>query len=258
MKRIHLIFALFALIGIQSAKADEGMWMINMITEALEKKMQERGLELSADEIYNADAPGTSVADAIVSMEFGCTGSVISDQGLLITNHHCAYSDIHSLSTPESNYLEDGFWAFDAEEERVIPGKQVYFLKKVIDVTDQVEELKAKHEAQGISAGIRKLSYLMETRYNRQTGCEAWLASMWGGSKYYMALYEVYSDVRLVAAPPVSSAAFGGDIDNWEWPQHKCDFAMYRIYTAPDGSPAAYSSANIPFKPKKKTLNFYS
>ena len=252
MKRIHLIFALFALIGIQSAKADEGMWMINMITEALEKKMQERGLELSADEIYNADAPGTSVADAIVSMEFGCTGSVISDQGLLITNHHCAYSDIHSLSTPESNYLEDGFWAFDAEEERVIPGKQVYFLKKVIDVTDQVEELKAKHEAQGISAGIRKLSYLMETRYNRQTGCEAWLASMWGGSKYYMALYEVYSDVRLVAAPPVSSAAFGGDIDNWEWPQHKCDFAMYRIYTAPDGSPAAYSSANIPFKPKKK------
>ena len=252
MKRIYLIFALFALIGIQSAKADEGMWMINMITEALEKKMQERGLELSAGEIYNADAPGTSLADAVVSLDFGCTGSIISDKGLLITNHHCAYSDIHALSTPECNYLEEGFWAFEAEEEKVIPGKNVFFLKKVIDVTEEVEALKSDLEAQGIATGIRKISYLMEKEYHKKTGYEAWLASMWSGSKYYIALYEVYSDVRLVAAPPVSSAAFGGDIDNWEWPQHKCDFAMYRVYTAPDGSPAEYSSSNIPMKPEKK------
>lgn len=215
--------------------------MINAINEALEKKMQERGLELSAQEIYNADAPGASISDAIVSMEFGCTGSIISDNGLLITNHHCAYSDIHGLSTPENNYLEDGFWAFSAEEERVIPGKKVYFLKKVIDVTQEVEGLKSSLEAQGIGSGIRKLSYVMEKEYAEKTGYEAWLASMWGGSKYYVALYEVYDDVRLVAAPPVSSAAYGGDVDNWEWPQHKCDFAMYRIY-----------KDNVPMKPSAK------
>ena len=133
MKRFYyILFVLAALTGSQNAKADEGMWMINLINDALEKKMQERGLELSADEIYDADAPGASISDAIVSMEFGCTGSIISDQGLLITNHHCAYSDIHGLITPECNYLEEGFWAFSADEERVIPGKRVFFLKKVI------------------------------------------------------------------------------------------------------------------------------
>ena len=253
MKRFYFILiVLTALTGSQNANADEGMWMINVINNALEKKMQERGLELSANEIYNADAPGASISDAVVSLEFGCTGSIISNQGLLITNHHCAYSDIHSLSTPECNYLEEGFWAFNADEERVIPGKKVYFLKKVLDVTEEVEELKASLEAQNIGIGIRKLSYLMEKEYSEETGLEAWLASMWGGSKYYIALYEVFADVRLVAAPPVSSAAFGGDVDNWEWPQHKCDFAMYRVYTAPDGSPAEYSPSNIPMKPAAK------
>ena len=234
------------------AKADEGMWMIHAIDAALEKKMQERGLELSAREIYNADAPGSSVADAVVSMEFGCTGSIISDRGLLITNHHCAYSDIHGLSTPEHNYLEEGFWAMRQEEEVNITGKSVYFLKKVLDVTDEVLKLQADLIAEGKPSGSRRLSHLMEQKYSRETGMEAWLASMWRGSRYYLALYEVYKDVRLVAAPPVSSAAFGGDIDNWEWPQHKCDFAMYRVYTAPDGSPAEYSEDNVPLKPVRK------
>ena len=233
-------------------RADEGMWMIHAIDAALEKKMQERGLELSAREIYNADAPGTSVADAVVSLEFGCTGSIISDQGLLITNHHCAYSDVHKLSTPEHNYLEEGFWAMTSDEEKNIAGKKVYFLKRVLDVTDEVAALEAKMQAEGTPLGSRKLSHLMEKKYSEETGLEAWLASMWRSSKYYIALYEVYSDVRLVAAPPVSAAAFGGDIDNWEWPQHKCDFAMYRVYTAPDGSPAEYSADNIPLQPQKK------
>lgn len=253
MKKIYcIVVSLLALTAGQIARADEGMWMINLINEALEKKMQERGLELSAGEIYNADAPGTSVSDAVVSMAFGCTGSIISDQGLLITNHHCAYGDVHALSTPEHNYLEEGFWAFSADEEVNIKDKTVYFLKKVIDVTEEAEELMESYEAEGKFLGGRKMSYLMETKYGEQTGLEAWFASMWGGSKYYIALYEVYSDVRLVAAPPVSAAAFGGDIDNWEWPQHKCDFAMYRVYTAPDGSPAAYSPDNIPMKPAAK------
>ena len=253
MKKTLLItIILAALTGSQSAIADEGMWMINAIDAALEKKMQERGLELSAREIYNADAPGASVSDAVVSMEFGCTGSMISDQGLLITNHHCAYGDVHALSTPEHNYLDEGFWAMRSEEEVNIKGKSVYFLKKVIDVTEEVEALKIEQRRIGKGDGIRRLSYLMEQKYSKETGLEALLSSMWSGSKYYLALYVVYRDVRLVAAPPVSSAAFGGDIDNWEWPQHKCDFALYRIYTAPDGSPAEYSEENIPMKPAAK------
>lgn len=248
----------FAVIGIMllmfsnMAKADEGMWMINAIDAALEKKMQERGLELSANEIYNADAPGASVADAVVSLDFGCTGSIISDQGLLITNHHCAYGDVHALSTPEHNYLEEGFWAFRSDEEIHIKGKSVYFLKKVLDVTEEVLRMQEEMKTEGRPMGQRKLSFVMEKKYKEETGMETWLASMWKGKKYYMALYEVYTDVRLVAAPPVSAAAFGGDIDNWEWPQHKCDFALYRIYTAPDGSPAEYSEQNIPMKPERK------
>ena len=253
MKRLSLILIILAaLTGSQSAIADEGMWMINAIDAALEKKMQERGLELSAKEIYNADAPGATVADAIVSMEFGCTGSMISDQGLLITNHHCAYGDVHALSTPEHNYLEEGFWAMRADEEVNIKDKSVYFLKRVIDVTDEVHALQEQLIAEGKPSGMRRLSHLMEQKYSKESGLEAWLSSMWRGSKYYMALYEVYKDVRLVAAPPVSSAAFGGDIDNWEWPQHKCDFALYRVYTAPDGSPAEYSEENVPMKPARK------
>ena len=253
MKSIYCIVSVCALLLVGSSlRADEGMWMVNAIDAALEKKMQERGLKLSANEIYNADAEGATIADAIVSMAFGCTGSMISDQGLLITNHHCAYSDVHGLSTPEHNYLEEGFWAMRAEEEVNITGKEVFFLKKVIDVTDEVEKLQKEMESEGKPAGMRKLSFLMEKKYSDQTGLDAWLGSMWRGSKYYMALYEVYKDVRLVAAPPVSSAAFGGDIDNWEWPQHKCDFALYRVYTAPDGSPAEYSSDNIPMKPVTK------
>lgn len=249
--RFTTLCLLAVLAGSWKASADEGMWLIHTINAALEKKMQERGLELSAKEVYNADAPGASVADAVVSMEFGCTGSMISENGLLITNHHCAYGDVHALSTPEHNYLEEGFWALKSEEEVNIRNKSVWFLKKVIDVTDEVEELRRQNETAGTVLGSRKLSYLMEQKYGKGTDLEPWFASMWGGSKYYIALYQVYRDVRLVAAPPVSSAAFGGDIDNWEWPQHKCDFALYRVYTAPDGSSAEYSEENIPYRPER-------
>ncbi len=246
------MIVLAALIGCQNVFADEGMWMIHAIDSALEKKMQERGLELSAGEIYNADAPGATIADAVVSLEFGCTGSIISDKGLMITNHHCAYGDVHALSTQEHNYLEEGFWAMRSDEEVNIKGKSVLFLKRVLDVTDEVIALREEQEKLGKPSGMRRISHLLEKAYKAETGLEALLSSMWDGSKYYMALYEVYRDVRLVAAPPVSSAAFGGDIDNWEWPQHKCDFAMYRIYTAPDGSPADFSEENVPLKPKAK------
>ena len=209
--------------------ADEGMWMVNALSRAIVQNMENEGLKLGPREIYNEDA--VSLKDAIVSLDFGCTGSMVSPEGLLITNHHCAYADVHALSTPEHNYLEEGFFAQTREAEIRIPGKRVYFLKKVLDVTDELEALKEELTNEGKPFGSRKLSHIMETRYSKQTGLEASLSSMWAGSKYYMALYEVYTDVRLVAAPPVSIAAFGGDEDNWEWPQHKCDFAMYRVYT---------------------------
>ena len=249
MKRFIAVFAA-ALVAV-TALADEGMWMVNAIGKALEANMKERGLLLNAKEIYNADAPGAALADAVVSLDFGCTGSVISNRGLIITNHHCAYSDVHALSTAEHNYLEDGFWAMTDAEEIPIPGKSIQFLRRVIDVTEEAQALSDAQQLEGKAMGFRRLSYLMEKKYQEETGLIASLNSMWSGSKYYMALYEEYSDIRLVAAPPVSIAAFGGDIDNWEWPQHKCDFALYRIYTAPDGKPAEYSPQNVPLKPTR-------
>ena len=252
MKKIFLILALGCFLAPLSW-ADEGMWMINGIDKALEKQMKKRGLKLSANEIYNADAEGATISDAVVSLDFGCTGSVISGEGLVITNHHCAYGDVHALSTDEKNYLEEGFWAMSRAEEVPIPGKKMYFLKRVFDVTDEVAQMQEELSRQGKPFGMRKVSFLMEKKYNdNPDGLEASLASMWGGEKYYMMLYKVYSDIRLVAAPPVSISAYGGDIDNWEWPQHKCDFAMYRIYTAPDGTPADYSDANVPLKPEAR------
>ena len=228
MRRI-ILAAVLALLPV-AAFADEGMWMIHAINEALEKKMQERGLQLSAGEIYNADAPGTTVSDAVVSLGFYCTASVISDEGLLITNHHCAYSDLFDLSTPEKNYLEDGYWAFFRQDEIPLQGKEVYFLKRVLDVTDEVAAVSDSLSQRGERFGSRKLTSILERRYASRTGLEASLNSMWAGEKYYLALYATYKDIRLVGAPPVSMAAFGGDEDNWEWPQHKADFALYRIY----------------------------
>lgn len=247
-----ILFVLAVLTGSQNAVADEGMWMINAIDKALEKNMKQRGLKLSAKEIYNADAEGATVSDAIVSMAFGCTGSMISDKGLLITNHHCARGDVHGISTPENNYLEDGFWAMRADEEVNIKDKSVYFLKRVLDVTDEVGALREECKKAGNNFGTRRLLYMIEKKYRKETGLEAICSSMWTGSRYYLGLYEVYKDVRLVAAPPMSMASYGGDTDNWEWPQHKCDFALYRVYTAPDGSPATYSPENVPLKPKAR------
>lgn len=224
-----------ALIIGATAFADEGMWMIQDINEALEKNMRARGLKLAANEIYNDEAPGTAVSDAVVSIGFYCTGSVISDQGLIITNHHCAYSNIAKLSTPEHNYLEDGFWAMTSEEEIPIEGETVFFLKKVFDVTEEVKGIMKEFRANGKPFGIRKISAIMEKRYKEATGMECILSSMWAGEKYYMSVYKTYTDLRLVAAPPQSIGYFGGNQDNWTWPRHNCDFTIYRIYE--DGKP---------------------
>lgn len=242
-----MIFLLSALV----CRADEGMWLIHLIEQGLAKNMQERGLLLDPNTLYDEEKGGLS--DAVVSLAFGCSGSMISSDGLMITNHHCAYSDIHSLSTPGHNYLEDGFWAMDRSQEAPVKGDGIWFLKKVIDVTSEVEQIRDSIRPRGGGFMMRRVYSVIEGRYKKifEGQGEVSCSSMWGGNKYYMALYEVYKDVRLVAAPPLCIASFGGEVDNWDWPQHKGDFALYRIYTAPDGSPAEYSPDNIPMKPSR-------
>ena len=235
MRTARLFLTAVALMIGATAFADEGMWMIQDINEALEKNMRARGLKLAANEIYNDEAPGTAVSDAVVSIGFYCTGSVISDQGLIITNHHCAYSNIAKLSTPEHNYLEDGFWAMTSEEEIPIEGETVFFLKKVFDVTEEVKGIMKEFRANGKPFGIRKISAIMEKRYKEATGMECILSSMWAGEKYFMSVYKTYTDLRLGGAPPQSIGYFGGNQDNWTWPRHNCDFTIYRIYE--DGKP---------------------
>lgn len=252
MKRFVSVLAVALLSGLFAlrAGADEGMWMINMLDKALERKMRDAGCKLPAKVIY--DSEKTSLSDAIVSLDFGCTGSMISSEGLLITNHHCAYADIFALSTPEHNYLEDGFWARSREQEIPIPGKGAYFLRKVLDVTAEAEEIVASHSLKGRPMGSRKLCNILEKKYEKDfPGQEVALYSMYAGCEYYIMVYDKYTDLRLVAAPPVSMGQFGGDVDNWEWPQHKADFAIYRIYTDAEGHSAGYSAENVPMKPAK-------
>ena len=249
MKKIVLAAAL--LFCALSAFADEGMWMINTIDRVLEKRMKAAGLKLDSKMLY--DEEQESLSDAVVALAFGCTGSMISNDGLMITNHHCAYSDIHALSTLGHNYLEDGFWAMQRDEELPVKGQAIYFLKKIFDVTDEVQALRQEFDVEHKPMAMRRVYKQIEDKYAQvyEGQGELICSSYYNGNKYYMALYQVYRDVRLVAAPPVSVASFGGDTDNWEWPQHKGDFAIYRIYTAPDGSPAEYAPENVPMHPRK-------
>ena len=233
MKKLLLALAL-CLGASFAAQADEGMWLIQCLDKALAKNMKARGLKLGAREIYNEESGGLS--DAIVSLGFYCSGSMISEDGLLITNHHCAYGDVSAMSTPEHNWLETGFWALNRSQEVKIPDKEFFFLNKVLDVTDEVNALKDSLKLEGKPFGSRRLTAVMEKKYSDEYGLEAGLAGMWAGTKYYICLYTKYTDIRLVAAPPVQVASFGGDEDNWEWPQHKADFALYRIYDK-DGEP---------------------
>lgn len=208
--------------------ADEGMWLVNDL-----KGMQKE------------------LCGAVVSYDFMGTGSLVSDQGLVITNHHVVYSDVYALSSEESNYLENGFCANERKDELPIPGRRVQILSAMLDVTEETEELLASGAVKPGPMAIRKLGSIMEKRYEEKYGKTAILSSMWRGSKYYISLYDEYRDVRLVMAPPQIIGAFGGDTDNWEWPQHKGDFSFVRIYTAPDGSPAEYSPENVPLHSEK-------
>ncbi|OFX79662.1 MAG: hypothetical protein A2X20_03780, partial [Bacteroidetes bacterium GWE2_40_15] len=250
MRNLIKVTTLFTLLLILTpSRADEGMWLINLLDKNLTSKMRAAGLKIDPKIIYDENT--ASLSDAVVALDFGCTGSIISKDGLLITNHHCAYGDVHALSTPNKNYLEDGFWAMKRDQEIYINGKSVFFLRKVMDVSDEVKRVSDSLKTAGQPSGMRRISSVMEGAASKKSGMESMLMSMWRGSKYYMFYYEVYTDIRLVGAPPVSIAAYGGETDNWEWPQHKGDFALYRVYGGKDGKPAKYSVNNVPITPKK-------
>ncbi len=228
------------------SRADEGMWLVKMLDKQFYSHMKSKGLKLKAGELYNNERGALS--DAIIAIDGGsCSGSIISAEGLMITNHHCAYGDIHALSTPEKNYLEDGFWAMNKEQEVNIKGKTVTFLRKIVDVTEETKAIIDSLDKAGPRGlfFMNKVSGILEERY-KGTPYELFLSSLWRGSKYYLYYYETYKDVRLVGAPPVSVGAFGGETDNWGWPQHKGDFAIYRVYADKDGKPADYSPENVP------------
>ena len=250
MKRI-LIYIGLCLLSILELRADEGMWLIHNLKPIYEQ-MKERGLLLDLEAIYHPDS--VSLADAVVMIDGGVgTGSMISDRGLMITNHHVAYSDICALSTPQHNYLEQGFWAKTPEEEIPVKGKTVGFLRGVKDVTDEVVALKNQMKQQGRWGvmSMRRLYADLERRYAQTSPYTPSCVGLWHGTKYYMYFYEVFRDVRLVGVPPVTIGAFGGESDNWSWPQHKGDFALYRIYGSREGKPQDYAEDNIPIKPRK-------
>lgn len=250
MKRIWALGAI-VLLSIGSVQADEGMWLVQRLGEVY-SRMRAEGLKMKPQAIY--DEQSAALADAVVAVDGGVgSGSMISDQGLMITNHHVAYSDICALSTPEHNYLEEGFWARERGQEIPVEGKTVSFLRRAVDVTDHALAMIAERKAAGRwgKMSMRRLYADLEKHYGAETDCEVSCVSMWGGRLFLMCYYDVYRDVRLVGAPPVSIGAFGGDYDNWGWPQHKGDFALYRVYATPDGRPAAYSPDNVPLKPRR-------
>ncbi|MDL2230951.1 S46 family peptidase, partial [Bacteroidales bacterium OttesenSCG-928-L19] len=232
-----------------TSKADEGMWLPYLLNNRNIESMNALGCKLTPEEIFSFNR--SSIKDAIVQFGRGCTGEIISAEGLLLTNHHCGLSQVQALSSPENDYLTNGFWAYSKEEELTNAGLTVSFLIAVKDVTDMIlkdvtdQTILAKRE-NIVAEAIEKLKETTEKeKYQRVD-----IVPFYHGNQYIMFIYEVYSDVRLVGCPPWGIGKFGADTDNWTWPRHKGDFCLFRVYTSPDGKPAEYAKENIPLKPK--------
>ena len=253
MKKI--LFTLMILAGLSAGlragnPPDEGMWLPMFVERLNYVDMQKMGLKLTAQEIY--DINHSSLKDAIVSLNGGsCTAEVVSNKGLLFTNHHCGYDAIQSHSSLEHDYLTDGFWAYSLEEELPNEGSTVSFLVKMDDVTSRVlEKVTPEMNESERSAAIGKVVEVLKEEESADGKYEVSVKNFYNGNEYYRFVYEVYEDVRLVGAPPSAIGKFGGDTDNWMWPRHTGDFSIMRVYSGPDGKPAPYSKENIPLKPK--------
>jgi hypothetical protein len=249
MKKIFSILLILATgLGLR-ARADEGMWLLPLIEKLNMGKMTELGLKLSAEDIYSLNR--ACLKDAVIIFGGGCTGEIVSSQGLILTNHHCGYSSIQSHSTVEHDYLKDGFWAKSKEEELPNPGLAVTFLIRVEEVTSQIlANVKDGMSESDRNNAISEARQAVQKKATEGTGYTATVSNFYSGNYYYLLIYERYNDVRLVGAPPTAIGKFGADTDNWEWPRHTGDFSVFRVYSAPDGKPAPYSKNNIPLKPK--------
>ena len=228
--------------------AHEGMWIPTLLDKYNIEEMQEMGFKLSADDIYSINQ--NSLKDAVVLFGSGCTGEMVSSEGLLFTNHHCGYSYVQSHSTLENDYLTDGFWAMSRDEELSNPGLKVRFLEYMADVTDSVlagtDGLDESELSTIIANNIKKI----ETEASDSTKYEAVVKPLFYGNQYFVYVYKIYTDVRLVGAPPSAIGKFGGDTDNWMWPRHTGDFSVFRVYADENNEPADYSPDNVPYQPK--------
>ena len=249
MKKLFAILVILVLSFGFKAKADEGMWLLPLIEKLNMGKMTELGLKLSAEDIYSLNK--ASIKDAIVIFGGGCTGEIVSSQGLILTNHHCGYGSIQIHSTVEHDYLRDGFWAMSKEEELTNPNLAVTFLIRIEEVTDQIlANVKQGMSETERSTAINEARQAIEKKAGEGNNYRASVGSFYGGNYFYLLVYERYNDVRLVGAPPSSIGKFGFDTDNWEWPRQTVDFSVFRVYSGKDGKPAPYSKENIPLKPK--------
>ena len=236
MKRFFALVA--ALVIALGAAADEGMWLLPLIQQMNKKDLKAAGCKLTPQEIYAINK--SSLKDAIVQFGGGCTGEMISNQGLLVTNHHCGYGSIQGLSTDEHNYLMDGYWANERAEEIPVPGLSVTFLVSMEDVTALVENAEDPDK-------VRK--ELIDEAVAKNPGTRAVVTGFYNNNIFYRIIYRTYTDVRFVGAPPASMGKFGGETDNWMWPRHTCDFSMFRVYAGKDNMPAEYSLDNVPYRP---------
>ena len=249
MKKLFLLFA--AACVTFSAAADEGMWMLPYLQKMNARDMKARGCKLSAEEIYSMN--NSSLKDAIVIFGGGCTGEIVSPEGLLFTNHHCGYGSIQALSSVEHDYLKNGFWAMSRAEEIPAPGLKVRFIRKIVDVTSDI--LGAVPDIAGgeeRSRLVAEHAEAVKSRFETENpGMEISVKPFFGGNQFFAFVIEVFSDVRLVGTPPTSIGKFGGDTDNWMWPRHTGDFSVFRVYAGPDNKPAEYAPENRPYKAEK-------
>ena len=236
--------------GSLTTRADEGMWLPSLISQRI-SDMQSKGFRLDAKDIYNINQ--ASLKDAVVLFGRGCTGELVSAEGLLLTNHHCGYSQIQQHSSVEHDYLKDGFWAMSRAEELPNKGLTVSFLDRMEDVTGIIlKGYDPKMTEEERVALVKKNSEALIAEATKDgNGLRATVEALFYGNQYFLFVYREYSDVRLVGAPPSSIGKFGGDTDNWMWPRHTGDFSMFRIYADKDNNPAPYSEDNVPYKPKK-------
>jgi len=232
-----------------SVFAKEGMWLPTLLNKYNINEMQQMGFKLTAEDIYSVNQ--ACMKDAVVLFGTGCTGEIISDKGLMITNHHCGYSFIQNHSSLEHDYLTNGFWAKSNQEELPNPGLTVRFLERMEDVTGKILAGTEGKSKDSIAATIVRNTQKVVKIAAENGKFDASVQTLFNGNQYFLYVYQVFEDVRLVGAPPSAVGKFGGDTDNWMWPRHTGDFSLFRIYANKDNQPAKYSKDNVPYKPKK-------